>query len=853
VTVFDFVFRRRLCASALAIALGLVLAAAPAIAQDSAQQPDSAGSAGQPPAPPVFTSAVSVVGTTPLRDAELPLTMIPFPVQTATDRTLEQTGTPDVASFLNRRMTSVHVNEIQGNPFQVDVNYRGYTASPLAGTPQGLSLYMDGMRLNQPFGDIVSWDLIPRIAIGSMTLMPGSNPLFGLNTLGGALVMETKTGRSHPGTSVSATYGTAMRRTVDFEHGGAREDAGLDWYVAGSYYGNDGWRDASPSAVRQLFGKLRWAEASTDAALTAAFADNELTGNGLQDERLLERDYTSVYTKPDTTDDRSLMLNFTGHHRYGARSILTATVYVRRLDTSTFNGDINEESLDGDVYQPDSEERAALSAAGYMGVPERGASADNTPFPSWRCLADVLLREEAAETCNGLLNRTASRQTNAGASAEYTRRETGRVRHQFTAGAAYDWSTTGFLQSVELGYINPDRSVTGTGAFAVGLTGGSADEEAFDGRVDLDGRTQTVSVYATDTLTLAGRWHLTASGRFNRTDVRNRDRITPGGAAGSLDGDHGYSRFNPSVGLAVDLPFETNGYGSYSEASRAPTSIELGCADPAMPCKLPNAMAGDPPLEQVVARTWEAGIRGGRRFDWRAGVFRANNENDIVFAASGQTGFGYFTNFGETRRQGLELGGNGRFGAVTLGAGYTFLDATYQSDGTFNGESNSTNSTALEDQKGFEGEITVRAGDRIPLVPRHQAKAFADVAAGRGLSLHVDLVAASGSFARGNENNAHRPDGIYYLGPGRTDGYAVFNVNARQRLASRVEIFVQIDNLFDRRYATAAQLGPAGFTTAGAFLARPLPAVDGEYPIQGTTFFAPGAPRTIWAGARLTM
>jgi outer membrane receptor protein involved in Fe transport len=804
--------------------------------------------------PPVFTSSVSVVGTTPLQDAELPLTMIPVPVQTATDRNIEQTGTADVASFLNRQMMSVHVNEIQGNPFQVDVNYRGYTASPLAGTPQGLSVYMDGVRLNQPFGDVVSWDLIPRIAIESMAMMPGSNPLFGLNTLGGALVMETKTGRSHPGTSVSASYGTAMRRTLDFEHGGARADAGLDWYVAGSYYGDDGWRDASPSDVRQLFGKLRWERATSDAALTAAFADNVLTGNGLQDQRLLEREYSSIYTKPDTTDDRSLLLNLTGHHRYGNRSVLTGTVYVRRLDTSTFNGDINEESLEQALYQPDGEEQAALAAAGYTGVPVSGASAENTPFPYWRCLADVLLQDEPAETCNGLLNRTSSRQTSAGISAEYTRlRGSGRVNHQLTAGGAYDWNTTGFLQSVELGYVNPDRSITGTGAFADGVPGGTVDDEPFDGRVDLDGRAKTISVYATDTLTVGGRWHFTASGRFNHTDVRNRDRIAPGGAAGSLDGDHGYSRFNPSFGLTLDLPHEMNAYGSYSEASRAPTSIELGCADPASPCKLPNAMAGDPPLDQVVARTWEAGLRGGRRFDWRAGVFRANNKHDIVFVASGQTGFGYFTNFGDTRRQGLEVSGNGRFGPVTLGAGYTFLDATYQSDGTFNGESNSTNAAALEGGKGFEGEITVTPGDRIPLVPRHQAKAFADVATRPGLSLHADLVAASGSYARGNENNAHQPDGRYFLGPGRTDGYAVVNVGARQRLASHAQLFVQIDNLFDRDYATAAQLGPVGFTSAGSFIARPLPPVNGEYPAQGTTFFAPGAPRTIWAGLRLTL
>jgi outer membrane receptor protein involved in Fe transport len=843
-----------MCSSVGLVTVVCFIAGAVAAAAQDAAPPPASGNAGQKPLPPVFTSTVSVVGTTPLQDAELPLTMIPVPVQRASDRDIEQSGATDIASFLDRRMTSVHVNEIQGNPFQVDVNYRGYTASPLAGTPQGLSVYMDGVRLNQPFGDVVSWDLIPRIAIGSVAMMPGSNPLFGLNTLGGAVVMKTKTGWSHPGTSVSATYGSATRRSVEVEHGGHRADAGLDWYMAGTLYADEGWRDDSPSRVRQLFGKVRWQHDASDMALAAAFADNSLTGNGLQDQRLLDRDYRSIYTKPDTTDDRSLLLSLTGRHRHGSRGVLTGTVYYRRLRASTFNGDINEDSFGEPVYQPTSQERAALASAGYTGVPESGASAANTPFPYWRCLADVLLHDEPGETCNGLLNRTSSRQANAGASAEYTHlRRSTRSTNQFTAGAAYDWNGTGFLQSVELGYLNPDRGVTGTGAFADGVAAGSLDGQPFDGRVDLDGRSHTVSVYATDTLTLAGRWHLTASGRFNRTSIRNRDRITPGTAPGSLDGDHHYGRFNPSFGATLDLPHAMNAYASYSEAGRAPTSIELGCADPAMPCKLPNAMAGDPPLQQVVARTWEAGLRGGRRVEWRASIFRAGNEDDIVFAASGQTGFGYFTNVGRTRRQGLELGANGRFGAIALGAGYTFLDATYQSEGTFNGDSNSTNQAAAAGEKGFDGDIVVAPGDRIPLVPRHLAQAFADVAAGRGLSFHADLVAASGSYARGNENNAHRSDGIYYLGPGRSDGYAAVNLGARQRLEAHAEVFVQIDNLFNRRYATAAQLGPVGFTTSGAFLARPLPPVGGEYPAQSTTFFAPGAPRTIWAGVRLTM
>ena len=148
-----------------------------------------------PPPPalpqPVFT--VTVIEAAPLPGVDLPIEKIPAPVQTATSEAIERSGALDLSDFLNRRFNGVYVNEIQSNPFQPDVNYRGYTASPLLGTPQGLSVYMDGVRLNQPFGDVVSWDLIPRLAISSTTLMPGSNPLFGLNTLGGALSIQTKT------------------------------------------------------------------------------------------------------------------------------------------------------------------------------------------------------------------------------------------------------------------------------------------------------------------------------------------------------------------------------------------------------------------------------------------------------------------------------------------------------------------------------------------------------------------------------------------------------------------------------------------------------------------------------------
>jgi outer membrane receptor protein involved in Fe transport len=67
-----------------------------------------------------------------------------------------------------------------------------------------------------------------------------------------------------------------------------------------------------------------------------------------------------------------------------------------------------------------------------------------------------------------------------------------------------------------------------------------------------------------------------------------------------------------------------------------------------------------------------------------------------------------------------------------------------------------------------------------------------------------------------------------------------------------VQLFVEVNNLFNRRYYTAAQLGANAFTAEGTFVARPFPPVGGEYPVQQSTFYAPGAPRGVWGGLRLT-
>ena len=792
---------------------------------------------------------VEVIGTSPLPGLGQPRNELAAPVQSAKSRDIEASGALDLSDFMNRRLGSVHVNEVQGNPYQMDVNYRGYTASPLLGTPQGLSVYMDGVRMNQPFGDVVSWDLIPRGAISTLTLMPGSNPLFGLNTLGGALSVQTKDGASSPGTALTLSAGSHQRRAVEFEHGGFNS-SGLNWYLNANLFGERGWRTDSPSDVRQIFGKLGWQNDATRLSLTLAHADNQLTGNGLQEQSMLARDLASVYTKPDETRNRSTLFNLAGSHALGDRRQFSGNLYYRNINSATLNGDINEAALDQTLYQPSDDDQAALAAAGFTGFPSAGANAANTPFPFWRCIAQGLQNDEPGEKCNGLINRTQTAQLNYGFSGQLA--GAGSLwgqRNQWMLGGAFDASQIDFSQSTQLGYLNADRSITGIASFGDGVTGGVVDGAPYDTRVNLTGRSHTWSVFASDTLSLLDdKLHLTLAGRFNATRIENRDLIHTDNDPASLNGDHRFERFNPALGITYSPSRTLNTYLGYSESSRAPTAIELGCANPEQPCKLPNAMAGDPPLNQVVTRTLELGLRGttAGNIQWNAGVFHAENQDDILFVADNMAGFGYFKNFGKTRRQGLELGIAAKLGAFNVGAHYTRLDATYQSAETVNGSSNSSNSSAINGAPGLDGTVTIRPGDRIPLVPEQMLKFFADFSPASNIALGASMVAMAGAVARGNENAAHEPNGMIYQGAGQSAGYSVFNLSGSYRFNQQWQWTAQITNLFDTRYNTAAQLGANGFDAKGNFQSRPFGgSTAAGYPLQHSTFYAPGAPRAI--------
>src|SRR3984885_246353 len=311
-------------------------------------------------------SKVDVVSETPLAGTDLQINQIAAPVQTATAAEIENSGALDLSDFMNRGLNGVYINEMQGNPFQPDVNYRGYTASPLLGTPEGISVYVDGVRQNQPFGDVVSWDLIPKDAISEVALIPGSDPLFGLNTLGGALSVQTKNGVTNPGLDGTLTYGSSGRKAVEAEWGGGKA-TGFNWYLGANAFHESGWRFDSPSDVRQGFARLGWRTDKTDLALTMSYAYNTLIGNGLQDYRLLQQNDSSVYSIPDSTANRSPSFNVIARHTFSSTLTSSGNAWFRNIRTEGINANINDDVLGESIYQTSASEQAVLAAAGYTG------------------------------------------------------------------------------------------------------------------------------------------------------------------------------------------------------------------------------------------------------------------------------------------------------------------------------------------------------------------------------------------------------------------------------------------------------------------------------------------------------
>jgi outer membrane receptor protein involved in Fe transport len=434
-------------------------------------------------------------------------------------------------------------------------------------------------------------------------------------------------------------------------------------------------------------------------------------------------------------------------------------------------------------------------------------------------------------------NRTATDQRGWGGALQWSRIDD---NNHVAFGLTGDFSSSTFQQTTELGIFDSQHGVIATAG------------ETLNNR--LTGTSRSWSLFATDTWKPQPDLAITTSLRLNQTRVTTNDELRA--AAPNLDGDQLYTKLNPAIGANWTVAPGFSVFANAAQGNRAPSPIELGCADRANPCSLPNAMQADPFLAQVVTQTFEAGVRGkAGKLRWNATLFRADNRDDILFVGT-STSQGYFSNFGRTRRAGIELGAATDLGPVSLRVDYGYVKATYQSAACLLAANNSTRGqTAACTGGGQDDEILVQAGNRIPGIPLQSLKLGADWRVGADWTVSADLVAYSSQYLRGNENNAHQPGTFSDLlgggprnfrGSGSAPGYGVLNLATRIRLDRRWQFSARLNNVFDTHYASAGTLAENPFDAAGSFQTN-----SANWTRE--SFYAPGAPRSLFLAVNLSL
>jgi outer membrane receptor protein involved in Fe transport len=726
------------------------------------------------------------VGTTPVLGAAVPLEKVPANVEVVGRGALERDPTQPLASILARELTSGSVTDSQGNPFSTTLNLRGYSVSPVLGAPQGVAVYQNGQRLNDPFGDVVSWAVLPSFAAERVEVTAGASPVFGLNSLGGAAALSMKDGFSAPGARLTARGGSWGSAEGTAELG--RHSDTVAFYGGVSALHDRGWRHESPSNVFQAYLDLAGRGESLAGGVSLALADADLTGNGAAPVQLLDDNYRAVFTHPDENEQRLYNVNARASWELAKSTGLQGIAYFRRSHLDTRNGD------DADFAPCTSDPGVLCSDAGG---PDEELLVDRggTPIPA---SADV----------SATLNRTETLSQSYGASLQLLdQRDVFARANRLSVGAALDLGSAGYATDGEAGRLDQSRGVDGLGLFLGG--------DAFN--TDLSTHNRALGAYFSDLYALTPSLSATFAGRLNVARVSLQDLDGE-----SLDGAHRFQRFNPAVGLTYEWSPSAQGYASYGESNRIPTPAELGCADPEQPCRVPNAFTADPPLDQVVSRTVELGARGlwlapfgsdSAWVRWSVAGYSGWNHDDILFVASGPVlGSGYFANAGETRRLGFEARARGEWAGGSWFVSYGYVQATF----------GSRLAIASPDNPGADanGLIHVRPGDRIPNIPQHTVKAGVAYRVTDSWTAAIDGEYASSRPYQGDEANLidDVPD------------YSILNVETSYLVRPGMSVRLRIENLFDQRYYTSGVLGDPS---------RVFPSYNDP------RFLTPGAPFTV--------
>ena len=729
---------------------------------------------------------IEVVGTSLLPGLEIEKEKLPYEVRSLQSENLGNETSLGIADVMNQYIPGVFTNEVQGSPYQGDVTYRGFRASSILGAAQGLSVYIDGIRINEPFGDVVNWDMIPEFALDNISLIPGSNPMYGLNTLGGALSLTTKSGLSHPGKVARVSFGSFSRKKLDISVAGKLSaGSGGDYFISASHFDESGWRDYSDGKISNIFGKANKNTDFGSVGIMTYFGDSDLLGNGLlpstnfgveddvgeiRESGLYEARRQAVYSHPDQTKNEVGLISLNFQNYLDDDTQLNGLIYHRYGRQKRLGGDVEAE------FESDENE--------------------------WEF--------------EGEFNNSKTRQNSSGFGLNFSKILD---NHQITTGVTFDQSSVSYhATETEDCEVNSIRKVI------------CDDDSETEDSAKVSGKSKTYSLFASDTTEVSGGIFVTGSLRYNHSKVENT-LSTPAEGIEELVAQpkesFNYSKLNPALGISAKLDNGLNLFANASQGNRVPTVIELGCADKDNPCLLPTGLQADPFLEQVISRTYEIGARGriGQGFGIIS-IYNTDNKDDIIFVSTDvNSGQGFFTNFGKTRNQGVDLQIVQKFNHIKITSNYSYLEATYEESGLLFGERS----------------VQAMPGMRIPGIPENVFRLGVDWTPQDDLKIGLTFMATSDLITQGNEDGQIGGDDDVITRDASVDGYQLVNLNMRYERSENLTIFARVTNLFDEKFETYGAMAESVFNKNGNFVG------DDEGPTVNR-FVAPGAPRGVFVG-----
>jgi len=704
---------------------------------------------------------VEVVGATPLLGSGVDRNKVPAETNVLTDQDISRNGYPQALRALNENVPGVTLDAAAGNPFQPNLLYHGFLASPLQGNPQGLAVYVNGARFNQPFGDTVNWDLIPDLAIDRMDLV-GSNPVFGLNALGGALSVRMKNGFTYQGGELDLLGGSFAHYQGNLQYGVQSDNVAA--YVAATGLHEGGWRDLQSSNLGNFYGDLGWRGYGGEVHINVTAAQTRLNGPGTSPVELLGVDPSAQFTAPNLITNQYMQTTLTGSYDINDTTSLQGLAYYTYLQQKVVNGNVANLSPCNDGSG------LLCEVPGVVGTGING-----NPIPDFLNGGPYSDLDQQSTNTNGY-----------GASIQMTNRNEllGRP-NQLIAGFSFDGAQTLFGASTQIGGLSlSDRVFAGPGT-----TVDQADGSIAPVRVAISDA--YYGAFFTDTLDFTSQLSGNVAGRYNLAQIDLSDQL-----GSALTGNHTYSRFNPAGGLTYKILPGLTVYASYADANRAPTPAELTCSNAASPCSLANFFTGDPNLQQVVSHTIEAGLRSQFHPSESATVsaniayYRSTLNNDILFVNSPIQGRAFFENVGTTMRQGVDLSLQAKTDRLLAWFAYSYIGATFQTGFT----ASSVNNPGAD----ADGNIQVQPANHLPGIPSNLWKLGVDYKATDAWTVGGTGVAASGQFLFGDEANL----------TAKTPAYFVLNLHTSYQLTPHLQLFGLIENVLNTTYYTFGTFSP---------------------------------------------